>query len=365
MSSILGFLQRNYTTLYPPRPTKSDTAIRIGLLGASQIAPIAVINPARSQPDVIIAAVAARDVARARTYATKYDIPVVHESYESLLADPSIDAVYIAAPNGLHYDWACKAIDAGKAVLLEKPLTSNHAEAVKLFNHVDDKNGTLLEAWHWTFHPVARQVWNLIHEDKVIGTPTHGYARLRAPKGVMGLDDIRFNYDLAGGACMDMGCYTVAALRYFLDAEVSKVTASNTFTTSDKRVDKSLNARLLFTNGSTGEILCNLLTPLLEFFSAPTPLVVIESETHRLEYMNFAAPSIYHRVKITDLATGKSTSKCYYPAESWKSTYWYQLDSFVKGLKGDRSGWYTAKNSIGNMHALDMIYEASGLGIRG
>ncbi|GIZ44592.1 hypothetical protein CKM354_000778600 [Cercospora kikuchii] len=132
MGALFSMLRRAYQALIsPPRLAKKDDAVRFGLLGASAIAPIALIGPAQSHAEAIIAAVAARDPARAAAYAKKHHIPIVHNSYQDLLDDPSIDAVYIALPNGHHYEWAIRSLKAGKHVLLEKPSTSNAHEAKK------------------------------------------------------------------------------------------------------------------------------------------------------------------------------------------------------------------------------------------
>src|ERR1700743_3100619 len=103
--------------------------LRIGVLGAARIAPSALIKPAKDNADVVVAAVAARERSRARAFAAKHGIDHVHESYDALIADPDIDAVYNPLPNGLHGKWTRAALDAGKHVLCEKPFTANAAEA--------------------------------------------------------------------------------------------------------------------------------------------------------------------------------------------------------------------------------------------
>src|SRR5262245_52331796 len=103
--------------------------LRIGILGAARIAPNAVIRPARAVPEARIDAVAARDPARARAFATKHGIPRVHASYDALLADPEIDAIYNPLPNGLHARWTIAALEQGKHVLCEKPFAASSAEA--------------------------------------------------------------------------------------------------------------------------------------------------------------------------------------------------------------------------------------------
>ncbi|MQA94694.1 MAG: hypothetical protein GEV11_08580 [Streptosporangiales bacterium] len=105
------------------------TAIRIGALGAATILPWALIRPARAVDGLEVTAVASRDHGRAEAFAARHALPVVHDSYADLLDDPEVDAVYIPLPNGLHAEWALRAIEAGKHVLCEKPFTANRAEA--------------------------------------------------------------------------------------------------------------------------------------------------------------------------------------------------------------------------------------------
>src|SRR3954454_9413177 len=95
--------------------------LRIGVLGAARITPLALIRPARTMPEVTVAAIAARDPARAGKYAARHGIPVVHNGYADLIADPELDAVYIPLPNSLHAEWTLAALAAGKHVLCEKP----------------------------------------------------------------------------------------------------------------------------------------------------------------------------------------------------------------------------------------------------
>lgn len=109
-----------------------EKPLRLGVLGAARIAPAAVIKPARDNAEVVVAAVAARDVGRARAFAAKHGIARVHDSYQALIDDPEVDAVYNPLPNGLHGKWTRAALDAGKHVLCEKPFTANAAEATEI-----------------------------------------------------------------------------------------------------------------------------------------------------------------------------------------------------------------------------------------
>ncbi|PYH86650.1 NAD(P)-binding protein [Aspergillus uvarum CBS 121591] len=217
----MSLFQRIYYILNPPTPAKKDGAIRIGLLGASNIAPNSVIVPAKSHPEVIIAAVAARDSDRAQQYAKTHDIPIVHSSYQDLLDDPAIDAIYIALPNSHHYEWALRSLQAGKHVLLEKPSCSNAKEARKLFTHplaTAPNAPVLLEAFHHQFHP-AWQTFLLLTRQTPWGPGTivDTSSQFYLPRGYIARDDIRFQYALSGGCLMDLATYPLSCVRQALN----------------------------------------------------------------------------------------------------------------------------------------------------
>jgi predicted dehydrogenase len=128
---------------------ETSRPLRFGILGAANIAPPALINPAISHPEAEVYAVAARDPQRAQAYARKHGIPKVHTSYDALIHDPEIDAVYNPLPNGLHYEWTMKALEAGKHVLLEKPAANTAEETKQMFELAERKGLVLLEAFHY------------------------------------------------------------------------------------------------------------------------------------------------------------------------------------------------------------------------
>ncbi|MEI8082305.1 MAG: Gfo/Idh/MocA family oxidoreductase, partial [Actinomycetes bacterium] len=136
--------------------------VRIGVLGAARIAPGALIKPAKDIAEVVVAAVAARDVSRAETFAAKHGIAGVHDSYEALIADPDVDAVYNPLPNGLHGRWTRAAIEAGKHVLCEKPFTANAAEAREIAELAAGSDRVVMEAFHYRYHPLALRAEEII-----------------------------------------------------------------------------------------------------------------------------------------------------------------------------------------------------------
>src|SRR3954467_14408500 len=137
-------------------------SLRIGVLGAARIAPAALIKPASSNPSVSVDAVAARSPERAQAFATRHGIPRVHASYEELVTDPDLDAVYNPLPNGLHGRWTRAALAAGKHVLCEKPFTANAAEAREIADLGATSDRVVMEAFHYRYHPLALRIEQII-----------------------------------------------------------------------------------------------------------------------------------------------------------------------------------------------------------
>ena len=138
--------------------------LRIGIIGAARIAPLAIIKPAQRVPGATVIAIAARDRSRADAYATKHGIPRVHTSYDDVINDPDIDAIYNPLPNGLHAEWTLKAIAAGKHVLCEKPFTANAAEAQAVADAADASDRVVMEAFHYRYHELTRRIRTLVHD---------------------------------------------------------------------------------------------------------------------------------------------------------------------------------------------------------
>ena len=194
-----------------PRAHPEDADVdllRIGVLGTARISATALLGPAAIVPEVTVAAVAARDQSRAAAYAERHGIPVAYGGYDALLADPDIDAVYNPLPNSLHGPWTLKAIAAGKHVLCEKPFASNAEEADLVADAAAASGLVVMEAMHYRYHPLIRRVRELVGE---LGPVRH--IQCWTSFVISNEDDIRYDYDLGGGALMDGGCYAIDCLR--------------------------------------------------------------------------------------------------------------------------------------------------------
>src|SRR3954468_9225017 len=202
------------------------------------------------------APIAARDRERAEAQADTFDIATVHGSYDELLADPEIDAVYIPLPNALHVEWSVRALEAGKHVLCEKPLARTEAEARRAFTTARAAERLLMEAFMWRHTPQTKRLTELLAEG-VIGRvrmvrATFGFKLDREP-------DVRLSRELEGGALMDVGCYCVSAAR-LAAGEPVHVRAEQI--AGGDGVDVRLAATMRFADDVLGVIDCALDAPL-------------------------------------------------------------------------------------------------------
>jgi predicted dehydrogenase len=329
----------------------SETSqIRIGILGAARIVPNALIAPARKVPDVRIAAVAARDPVKARAFAQKHKIPRVQENYDALLKDPAIDAVYIPLPNGLHGAWTIKALEAGKHVLCEKPFTANAEEAQQVADvaaaHPDR---VVMEAFHYRYHPLAAKMQAILNSGE-LGTLRRLESWLCIPLPLM--NDIRYQFALAGGAVMDTGCYAVHVLRLLAGGEPEVVAACATL--ARPQVDRRMEADLIFPGDVTARMTCSL-------FSRTLLRIAVRAigDQGEMRVTNFMAPQYFYRLTVR---TSQGTRAERVPADG--TSYTYQLAAFANAVTQGAPVPTGPADAIANMRVIDAIYRKAGLEVR-
>jgi predicted dehydrogenase len=181
--------------------------MRIGLLSTANINQ-AVLGGAADTDAAEVVAVASRDEERARAYADEHGLARAHGSYEALLEDPEVDAVYVSLPNALHVEWSIKALEAGKHVLCEKPLSRHPEDAERAFEAAAAAGRVLQEAFMWRYMPQTEQLLDLVPR---VGELRMVRATFSFPQREPG--DVRLSAELEGGALMDVGCYCVSAIR--------------------------------------------------------------------------------------------------------------------------------------------------------
>lgn len=199
--------------------------VRWGVLGAATIARIALIPAIHAAGNARLAAVASRNPAQAERDLVGLDVPRVAPSYEALIDDPAIDAVYIPLPNHMHAEWAMRAADAGKAVLVEKPIGLNETETRRVLDHCLARKVPVMEGFMYRFHPQHARVLNLIAEG-TIGEVREVRAHLSVDLMSGGdTGNVRFKPAWGGGTLLDMGCYTTEITRMVFGREPLSVRA--------------------------------------------------------------------------------------------------------------------------------------------
>lgn len=323
--------------------------IRIGVLGAAAIVPMALTNPARSSPEVEVVAIAARDPKRALSFARKHHIPHVHQTYDDLLSDPDIDAIYNPLPNNLHAEWTIRALKAGKHVLCEKPFASNAHEAEEMAKAASETGLVLSEAFAYRYHPLSARVREIISSGE-LGKIKHIEAKFCFLLPFT--NNIRFKYELAGGALMDCGCYPVSLIRYLAEAEPTVDRAEARLFVP--QVDHKVTANLFFADGRTAYLECDMLSPKL-FRS----ILRVTGDAGRLSVLSPFQP---HWFNWLTMHNNKGT---YRKMVRGENSYTLQLRAFAQAIRGEIKLNTSPSDAIGNMRVIDTIYEKAGLKQRG
>ena len=293
-------------------------------------------------------AIAARDPARAREFAATHHIPRVHATYADLIGDPELDVIYNPLPNSMHCEWTIAALEAGKHVLCEKPIAANGAEAERMARVAETTGLILGEAFHYRYHPLADRVREILSSG-TLGRLRHLEGRFSVP---MPETNIRFDWSLAGGATMDLGCYPLHMIRNFsgLTTKVSRASAE----IGPKNIDVAMEVELELAGGVTAKMTCSMKkdAQIVASFSA-------RGERGELKVTNPVGPHWGNQVTVKVGADEKSESVQGAP------TFTYQLAAFVKAVRGEAKFPTDGAEGIVNMRLIDDVYRAAGLPPRG
>jgi predicted dehydrogenase len=323
--------------------------VRIGILGAAKIAASAMVRPSRAVPEASVVAIAARDPERARRYAEKHHIARAHASYETLIADPEIDAIYNPLPNGLHAEWTLRAIAAGKHVLCEKPFTANAAQAREVADAAAAAGVVVTEAFHYRYHPLAERMRSIAHSGE-LGTVREIRTAMCFP--LPKFSDIRYDYDLAGGAMMDAGCYALHCMRLLGSGEPEVISASALL--RSPTVDRAMSARYRFPDGALGQTECSMWSRRVLRMSA-----AVTGDRGKLHVFNFVAPQYYNLLSLTiDGQTRRERVR-------GEATYTTQLRRFAASVLRGEPSLTPAEDAVTTMQLIDEVYAAAGLPVRG
>lgn len=329
------------------------TGLRIGVLGASRIAEKAIVGPAQELGHRLVA-VAARDPQRAATFAEKFGVERVVGSYAEVIDDPEVDVVYNPLANGLHAPWNLAAIAAGKPVLSEKPFARNRTEAATVARAAEAAGVTVLEGFHYFFHPVTQRAFALVAGGE-IGRLTRVEVRMAmpAPDG----DDPRWSLELAGGALMDLGCYGMHVLRSLGRLDTEGLRGAPSITSARARqhspgVDATCDVELEFPDGATALSANSMVAEDYSF------TVRIAGQDGELLVHDFIRPNDDDRITVWT-AAGERVERL-----GTRASYTYQLKAFADHVQNGAALPFGLADAVTNMAYVDAAYRAAGLPTR-
>jgi predicted dehydrogenase len=325
--------------------------VRMGILGAAQIVPAAVVRPGRLMArELRIEALAARDPVRARRFARRFAIPRVAASYQELVEDAGIEAVYNPLPNSLHAEWTIRALEAGKHVLCEKPLGCNALQAQDMNEAAIQAGRVLMEGFHYRHHPLARRMGEIVAGGE-LGELRHLEAHFCAP--LWNRSDIRYQFALGGGATMDLGCYCINLIRFLAGAEPEVVGARALL--ASPQVDRYMEADFRFANGATARMTCSLWSR-----AWLRTWALARGTTGEMRVRLPFQPHHFLRRLAVRSQRGARVERI-----SRERSYSFQLRAFAAAARGEGPVVTTAEDAAANLRVLDAVYTKAGLKPRG
>jgi predicted dehydrogenase len=321
---------------------------RWGVLGVSYFASKRMIPAIRAGRDMVVAAIASRDFARAEAAARELGIPKAHASYETLLADPAIDGVYIPLPNHLHVPWAIKAAEAGKHVLCEKPIALHAAEARRLIDARDRCGVLIQEAAMVRLHPRWLAARELLRKGKI--------GELRAYVGTFGYNpppgqNIRYDASAGGGTMLDVGFYPVTTARFCFDEEPLAVSATMD-RDPDAGIDRLVSAVMRFRRG-TATFTCGMQL-------APFQRVDLIGTRGRLEIGTAWNPSLDEPTRLLmDTGTRLESPELESMELDTCNHYTVLAELFARAARGGGPAPIPLEDAVANMAVIDALFRSA------
>lgn len=314
-----------------------------GIIGGAGIAIRSVIPGIQKSQTGVIAAIASRDLERAKEVASDLDIPKAYGSYEELLADNEIDAVYIPLPNHLHKPWTIKAAEAGKHVLVEKPIALNASEAQEMVDVCEKHGVTLVEAFMYRHHPRYERVAEIIRSGE-IGDVRSIYTNFTFNNAAAS-DNIRFYRDMGGGSIYDVGVYPISAGRMILGQEPEAVTVQALFSPEHDHVDMMASGLIEFPNNVGLTFDCGMWAAF----------------RNRLEILGTDG-----RIEVPSAYVGHANFTVYSGDQSREETFDEQLDAyalqadqFANSVRGIETLRYEPSDAVSNMKVVDACLKSA------
>lgn len=321
--------------------------MRIGCLGAARITPNAIIHPARVRPGAVLQSIAARDPARARSFAEAYGFKRHDADYAALVSAPDIDVVYNALPINLHAEWSIRALEAGKHVICEKPFAMNVREASQVLAAARAAGKRVIEAFHYRYHPGFLQALAWIDAGE-IGLVSSIDAVFNIGIDDRGGTEIRHLPETGGGAFMDLGCYPLSWTLNMLRMRPVHVDSKASLT--PRGVDEKMDATLTFPGAVIARLSASMTAG--EAFQARFH---VKGSKGEILFVNPLAP---HHGGVLTLKAGSKTLS---PRINRISTYTWQLETMLYALEAQMPLPTEGEAIIMQQEVLDGVYAAAGL----
>jgi D-xylose 1-dehydrogenase (NADP+, D-xylono-1,5-lactone-forming) len=316
-----------------------DGRLNWGILSTSRINSEVMPGLQRSARNTVLA-VASRDRDRAESFAKTYGLPVAYGSYEELLADPLIQCVYISLPNGLHGQWTTAALEAGKHVLCEKPLTPSEDEARALYELATRRGLVLAEAFMYRHHPKAIKLRQLVTSGALGEVRTircSFYFTVDDPAS-----DIRYDAELAGGSLLDVGSYCVSLANYLEGDQPAEVSGTARYAQSG--VPEQFYGTMMFRSGAVAIFDCGMNAPLS--IGASVLGSAGEAVVEVPWYPHLPPPTIDVRY-----ADGRAEQI----DASGDNAYFLETEDFAAVVRGEKSPEVPAAETLRNLRTLERL----------
>lgn len=324
--------------------------VRWGVLSTARIGRKRLLPAIAGSQNGRLAAIASRDEAQAAAVAATFGPEVrAHGSYEALLADPEINAIYNPLPNSLHAEWTIQALRAGKPVLCEKPLAATVAEAEAMVAAATETGQLLMEAFMYRFHPRIERLLALVAEGAI------GPLRAVRSAFTFPLEDsgnVRFSAGLAGGALMDVGCYCVNAARTVLGADPLAASAVAHFGAEGEGVDETLSGLLHFAGGVAAHFDCSLR-------AEPSQFVELLGADGMLRADGAFNPGEVGVLTLQHFEGGRLVREERFPnPDQWQ----LMVEHFAEAVLGRAPLRYSAREAVGNMASIEALLQSARTG---
>ncbi len=321
----------------------TEKKVRWGVLSTSRIGKAEVIPAIRTSENGELVAVASRSETAAREFAEEGGIPTAYGSYEALLNDESIDAVYNPLPNSLHREWSIKAAERGKHVLCEKPLALDAAQCQEMEAAAKANGVKLMEAFMYRFHPRTEKILEMVREG-AIGELRQIRSSFTFP--LDRADDIRWDPELGGGSLMDVGCYCVNVSRTMTESEPVEVRAMANW--HEGGVDQQMAGSLLFADGLLAHFDCALTMERTEVYH------LMGSEGHLRALNAFRPGTDDVAIELFDLDNNLTKESV-----AGADQYRLMVEHFADAVLNDRPLRYPAGEAALNMKVIDALYASA------